>query len=158
VGHARVGEGDEQQQNHRSGYVAGTMVLPRSAPTFDLMEALAEYIDKMTSGPGTFRFLIQPLLAILLGIRDGRLDSHAGHPPIFRAGRGELGAALRRIVVPLCLAAGMSLLYQYLIMRQVRLWPALLLAVFIVALPYLLARALAQRADVRWHKTHPRHG
>ena len=122
------------------------------------MDEVAEYIHRMTSGPGTFRFFMQPLVAILLGIRDGRLDSHAGAPPIFRAGKAQLGAAIKRIVVPLCVAAGLSLVFQWVILRDLHLGPALLFAAVMVALPYLLARALAERADARWHKTHPRRG
>ncbi len=34
------------------------------------------------SGPGRFRFILQPLVAILLGARDGRKDVRAGNPPI----------------------------------------------------------------------------
>jgi hypothetical protein len=33
------------------------------------------------SGPGAFRFVLQPLVAVLLGIRDGRADAKAGRPP-----------------------------------------------------------------------------
>src|SRR5258707_10899729 len=41
---------------------------------------LAGLTDRL-SGPGTLRLVLQPLVAILLGIRDGRLDARAGRPP-----------------------------------------------------------------------------
>jgi hypothetical protein len=122
------------------------------------MDSLTDYMHRMMSGPGSFRFFIQPLIAIALGIRDGRLDSHAGAPPIFRAGKAQLAAALKRIVVPLLMATGLSLVFQWVILQHLRLGPALVFAAVMVALPYLLARALAERADARWHKTHPRRG
>ena len=37
------------------------------------------------SGPGTLRFVLQPLVAILLGVRDGRRDAQTGQPPYFWA-------------------------------------------------------------------------
>src|SRR5215467_14852643 len=33
------------------------------------------------SGPGRFRFIMQPLVAIFLGSRDGRKDAHNGSAP-----------------------------------------------------------------------------
>jgi hypothetical protein len=33
------------------------------------------------SGPGRFRFILQPVVAILLGARDGVKDARAGSPP-----------------------------------------------------------------------------
>jgi hypothetical protein len=38
-------------------------------------------LQAMLSGPGHMRFLIQPLVAVLLGLRDGKLDVEAGKPP-----------------------------------------------------------------------------
>ena len=43
-----------------------------------------DYILALLSGPGTFRFVIQPAIAILLGLRDGRNDAKSGRPPYFR--------------------------------------------------------------------------
>ncbi len=114
------------------------------------MHAFSQYIHDMISGPGSFRFLVQPLVAILLGIRDGRLDSHAGAP------MPTLRNALRRIAVPMCVAAALSLVFQFVILKEVRLLPAIAFSVVLVALPYMIARASSQRADTRWHRTHPR--
>ena len=50
-----------------------------------------DYIVALISGPGNLRFVVQPLIAILLAIRDGRNDAKAGTPAylnelVFRAG------------------------------------------------------------------------
>lgn len=111
------------------------------------------YLDEMLRGPGHLRFVIQPLIAILLAVRDGRLDVALGRPPYVvslftrsRAGRrARLGEGLRSIVVPLCLAIAASLLFQYLVMQRVRLWAGLGYAALFVALPYALARGAANR-------------
>src|SRR5258708_31444400 len=33
------------------------------------------------SGPGRLRFIVQPTVAVLLGLRDGKRDSRTAHPP-----------------------------------------------------------------------------
>jgi hypothetical protein len=118
----------------------------------------------MLGGPGHLRFLVQPAVAILFGIRDGRRDSHGGRLPFgvdLRQQRGRnratlLGRSLRRILLPLCMAIALSMLFQYVVLRWIRLWPALLFATVLVALPYLVARGLSNRFDRRWHRHHPR--
>ena len=40
-----------------------------------------EDIPKRLTGPGRFRFILQPVVAILLGIGAGRADRRTGRPP-----------------------------------------------------------------------------
>jgi len=128
------------------------------------MREISEYMHQMLTGPGHFRFLLQPAFAILIGVLDGRRDSHTGRGPFGRwvwsrpgIERGQrLVEGLRRLVVPLCLALGLSLVFQYVNRRSLHLIPALVAAIVLVALPYLIARGLGCRADLRWHRTHPR--
>jgi hypothetical protein len=40
-----------------------------------------EDIPKRLAGPGRFRFILQPAIATLLGIRSGLADARAGRPP-----------------------------------------------------------------------------
>jgi hypothetical protein len=43
--------------------------------------AFLEDIPKRLAGPGRFRFVLQPLIATVLGIRSGLADARAGQPP-----------------------------------------------------------------------------
>jgi len=43
------------------------------------------------SGPGKLRFIIQPTVAILLGVRDGTKDASAGMPPFLWGARFSSG-------------------------------------------------------------------
>src|SRR5207247_668330 len=43
--------------------------------------AFFEDIPRRLTGPGRFRFLMQPVIATLLGIRSGLADARAGRPP-----------------------------------------------------------------------------
>src|SRR5262249_32084810 len=44
-------------------------------------QEFCEDLPKRLTGPGRFRFVLQPAVAILLGIRDGLGDSRANRPP-----------------------------------------------------------------------------
>ena len=67
-----------------------------------------EELPQRFTGPGRLRFILQPMIAIVLGIRGGLADTKAGNPPylfglLFGAGRRrELlrsgAAAIRNLV------------------------------------------------------------
>jgi hypothetical protein len=105
------------------------------------------------SGPGRFRFILQPLVAILLGARDGRKDIRAGSLPflwrlIFHADspRSELlRGALSSVSNLIAVAILLDVISQYLIFREIHPGAALLLGPVLIALPYSLSRALTNR-------------
>ena len=116
------------------------------------MTLLPDTIDAMLHGPGRLRFLVQPLLAIALGIRDGRRDAAAGRPPfvsgilfVHATRKEELMTGLQALAKPLALSVTLDALVQYIIFRSVRLWHALLAGTILIALPYATARSLANR-------------
>lgn len=41
---------------------------------------MPDTLDAMLHGPGRARFILQPLIAIILGVKDGRFDVVAGRP------------------------------------------------------------------------------
>lgn len=48
----------------------------------------AQFFDDMVarlSGPGRLRFIMQPAVALFLGIRDGKSDTRMGRPPFLSA-------------------------------------------------------------------------
>lgn len=124
---------------------------------------LPEWLDAILGGPGRMRFILQPLVAILLGIRDGRRDARAGTPPYVFAvlavrelRREELASGLKTLAKPLIVAILVDMVVQYLIFRSVRLWSALLVGALLVALPYAATRALTNRIVRRWGSGRPR--
>jgi hypothetical protein len=46
--------------------------------------AFLEDIPRRLTGPGRFRFVMQPLLAIFLGIRGGLADARESRPPFLK--------------------------------------------------------------------------
>jgi hypothetical protein len=115
-------------------------------------------------GPGRFRFILQPVLAILLGARDGRKDVRAGSAPflwrlLFHCDtpRGELvRGALSSLSNLIAGAILLDVVSQYLIFREIHPGAALILGPVLIALPYSLSRALTNRiARRRIQKTNP---
>ncbi len=109
------------------------------------------------SGPGRFRFVLQPLVAILLGARDGRKDVRAGSPPflcrlIFRGDspRKELvREALSSVSNLMAVAILLDVVSQYLIFREIHPGSALILGPVLIATPYSFSREFTNRVTHR---------
>jgi hypothetical protein len=111
-----------------------------------------EELPQRLTGPGRFRFVLQPAIAILLGWRDGRADATAGRLPFLY---GLLVSAAQRKEMALSgwstirdlVAMGITLdaVAQFLIYRQVHPVVALLIGPVLITLPYAASRALTNR-------------
>ena len=101
------------------------------------------------SGPGRVRFLLQPLMAIWLGVRSGRQDARAGRPPFFWAllFHGEHRKPMWREAIActrdlIAFAILLDLLAQALIFHELRPGAALVVGAPLILVPYALSRAL----------------
>jgi hypothetical protein len=104
------------------------------------------------SGPGRLRFIVQPTVAIFLGLRSGIKDAHLGLPPFLwaltfhKAHRLELlRSAFASIRDLLAIAIVLDVISQFLIFHEVRPGAALLVGPVLITAPYVLARALTNR-------------
>ncbi|HEU4391544.1 MAG TPA: hypothetical protein VFV34_27385 [Blastocatellia bacterium] len=111
-----------------------------------------EDIPKRLTGPGRFRFVLQPLIAIILGIRSGFADARAGRPAYIyglvfhRDLRGELVKDGFRTVVNLILMGIlMDAVFQWVILGVAYPGAALVVGPVLIMLPYTVARALSNR-------------
>jgi hypothetical protein len=105
------------------------------------------------TGPGRLRFLIQPVVASLLGLRDGRADARAGRTPYLwallfrREERRDLLRSAARSIANVVLAAILcDAIAQWLIFRVVSPGAALVIGPVLISAPYAVARSLANRA------------
>jgi hypothetical protein len=110
----------------------------------------------MFGGPGTLRFFLQPAIAVLLGVLHGVHDQQHGRLPFFKGVWQAHGHRLqqlregpRQILLPLVVAVAASALFQFLIRRRIHVALALAYAALFVAVPYLVARSLANRLSAR---------
>lgn len=115
--------------------------------------AFLEDIPKRLTGPGRFRFVLQPLIATLLGIRSGLRDARAGRPPYLygvlfhRDLRRELVRTGFETVVNLVLMGIlMDAVFQWVILGVSHPGAALVVGPVLIAGPYAIARALSNRA------------
>src|SRR5262245_52724566 len=114
--------------------------------------AFFEDMPKRLTGPGRFRFVFQPAVAILLGVRDGLLDTRAGRPPylhgvLFHRSRGELlQSGFESVVNLMLIGILLDAVAQWLILGASYPGAALVIGPVLITLPYALARALANRA------------
>ena len=104
------------------------------------------------SGPGRLRFVIQPSVAIFLGLRSGMKDAHDGLPPFLWAlafHREHRSALLRSGLVTIrdlvAVAILLDVISQFLIFKNVRPGAALLVGPVLITFPYAVTRALANR-------------
>jgi hypothetical protein len=110
------------------------------------------------TGRGRLRFLLQPTIAILLGVRGGLADVRAGHPPyllgLLVAGerRRELlrsgVAAIRNL---LAMGIILDLVFQLVLYGSVHPGAALVIGPILICAPYALSRALTNRV-ARWSR------
>jgi hypothetical protein len=103
-------------------------------------------------GPLTFRFVLQPGMALFMAFRDGLKDEHAGRPPTFWAiltdpihSGDRLRSAVKSMWRVLLLGLVMDVIYQYIVLRTFYPVEALIVVLVLAFLPYLIARGLVNR-------------
>ena len=111
-----------------------------------------EELPRRFSGPGRFRFLLQPALAIFLGARSGMADARAGNPPyvfglLFAAGRRKELLRSGAAAISTLLAMGIILdaVFQLVLYRAVHPGAALVIGPVLISVPYSVSRALTTR-------------
>lgn len=110
------------------------------------------------SGPMAFRFILQPLMAAIAAILDGRKDARTGRSPYFwtvmtkpkeRVGRLREGLnATARLIL---LGIVMDFIYQIIVLK--RFYPAesVIVAVALGFVPYLVLRGIVTRILLSSH-------
>jgi hypothetical protein len=120
--------------------------------TYAAIQRLSYDLFERTDAPMRFRFVLQPLMAAIVAVHDGREDARAGRPPYFvtmlrnaqeRVGllREGLNATARIILLGLA----MDVIYQALVLKTFYPNEALAIALLLAFLPYLIIRGLVVR-------------
>jgi len=139
------------------------LVLLLSAPA-SLREALhrggfylfsrdfVEDIPRRLAGPGRFRFIFQPLVAILLGMRSGRDDARTGQPPFLSAvlfhplrRRELLKSGFQAIVNVVLTGILLDSVFQWVLLGTSYPGAAVVVGPVLIAVPYSISRALTNR-------------
>ena len=110
-------------------------------------------LPRRLTGPGRFRFVLQPTIAILLGLRAGRADAQAGRPPYLLAivahsqhRRRVLAETARTLVNIVLVGILLDAVSQWLILGISHPGAAIVVGPVLIGLPYAFARAISNRA------------
>jgi hypothetical protein len=136
-------------------FVTVPAAIRRILQTGDLYLFTREFFDDLLarlSGAGRFRFVLQPIVAVLLGSRDGLKDARKGRPPYLWAlafhveHRRELlrgtFVSIREVVA---VAILLDILSQFLIFHEIHPGAAFILGPVLIGVPYAVARAITGR-------------
>lgn len=126
----------------------------------DAFQRIWENLIERPSGPMAVRLIIQPLVAVILAIRDGINDGRAGRSPDLwivltkrKQRRAHLVERLKATSKPMSFAFVLDTIYQLLVLKAFYPGEALIIAVFLGFLPYVLVRGPVARSVHR--KTKP---
>ena len=118
-----------------------------------------EELPQRFTGPGRFRFILQPLIAVLLGCRGGLGDAQAGRPAylygVIMHGENRrelLRSGLRDIRTLLAMGILLDAVAQLLIYGDVHPGAALVVGPVLICVPYSAARALTNRVVRLMHR------
>jgi hypothetical protein len=114
-------------------------------------EFLADLPARLT-GAGRLRFVFQPTMAILLGLRGGLVDARTGRPPYLMGllfdpmhRREYVRTGLRTIRDLVAIGIVLDVVAQLLIFRQVHPGAAVVIGPVLITMPYVLSRSLTNR-------------
>ncbi len=120
--------------------------------TDDIVTRLVTNVLDRVHGPFMFRFVLQPTMAMLLAIRDGRADAKADRPAYLWAVLNHPGDRIRllqegslAVARVLVLGVVMDLAYQLVVFRWFYPMELIVTVLLIVFVPYLLVRGPANR-------------
>jgi len=125
---------------------------------YDITVRFWEELIARPSGTLGFRFIIQPVMASLLAIRDGYRDASRGHTAYFwavltqenRSERLREGIlAVSRVLILGCVA---DAIYQFVELKGFRPLQMIAIALLLAFIPYLFVRGPANRI-ARWLMT-----
>ena len=118
----------------------------------DFLNRIFENLIGRVSGPMKFRLILQPLMAIIFAVRAGLKDAKEGKVPynwalisdpdhrraLLRSGWKSAGKVFVMAII-------IDLVYQWIVFRRFYPFEALLVAVILAFIPYLLIRGPVTR-------------
>jgi hypothetical protein len=118
----------------------------------EILTRFMENIVGRVHGPMHFRVLLQPLMAIIFAVRDGRKDAREGKPPYGWAlftnpdrRRDMLKNGWKSVGKVFIVALVLDAVYQVIVLKSFYPVEALTVAAMLALVPYLLSRGPINR-------------
>jgi len=128
-----------------------------------LIRIATDMADRV-SGPMKFRLVLQPLMASIFAIRSGLADARTGNPPYFWSLLSDpaqrdamIKDGWKSVGKVFVLAIVLDIVYQVIAQSFVYVGEAIIVALILAILPYLILRGPVTRLarDVRHPHGHP---
>lgn len=123
----------------------------------EILTRIWENLGGRIGGPLTFRFIIQPVISSILGVRDGIKDARAGKPAYFFSlvtdpthRRDMISQGWHAVLKVFIFALVLDIAYQTFILKSFFPFEALIVAVLLAIIPYLVIRGPANRIARLW--------
>ena len=122
----------------------------------DMITRIATHRGDRVSGPMSFRLLLQPVMASIFAVLAGLKDAKAGNPPYSWAlptSPGQRAELLRdgwkSVGKVFVLAIVLDCVYQWIVQRFIYPGEAILVALILAIVPYVLLRGPVTRVTSR---------
>lgn len=122
----------------------------------DLLTRFFENLVGRVHGPMSLRILLQPLMAIIFAVRDGRKDAREGQAPYLWAmftdpthRRALMQNGWKSVGKVFIIAIGLDAVYQYIALKWFYPGEALVVAFVLAIIPYSLLRGPVTRLTPR---------
>ncbi|MGH8624558.1 MAG: hypothetical protein ACREYC_04590 [Gammaproteobacteria bacterium] len=118
----------------------------------DLWMRFVENMIDRVSGPMKFRLVLQPIMAVIFAIVSGLKDARTGKPPYFWGlltdpahRRDMVKDGWKSVGKVFVLALILDVVYQVIVLRFVYPGEAIVVALALAIVPYLIVRGLVTR-------------
>jgi hypothetical protein len=123
----------------------------------DVLMRIGQNMLDRPGGPFDFRFVLQPVMATIAALRDGIDDARTGRAPFLRTvltdparRSGRLEEALIATSRIILLGLAMDAVYQFIEFDIFYPVEAVIIALLLAFVPYLVLRGLVTRIARRW--------
>ena len=127
-----------------------------------VLERIWHNLVERPEGPLSFRFILQPVMAAVAAAIDGLRDARAVRSPFFRAllfepreRMARLVEALNAIARIILLGLVMDIIYQAIALKTFYPAEAVIVALLLAVVPYVVLRGLITRGARRWWRSLP---
>jgi hypothetical protein len=160
----RMPDAADPKSSHTLAIIAGALLLVLSlwgllkhGISIEIIQRMWRDFFERSGEPMSFRFYLQPIMAIIAAVHDGINDARAGRTPymqklISRPGHlsETLGEALHATARIVLLALGMDAIYQLTVLGTFYPGEMVMVALLLAVVPYILARGPVALIGRRW--------
>jgi len=121
------------------------------------IQRVLRQLAERPGGPMTFRFILQPVMAAIAAIHDGRRDARLGRSPYLRTMLFEPQHSMARLregfnmtARIILLALVMDAVYQIIVLDRFYPSEAVIVAFVLAFVPYVIFRGIVLRIARKW--------